>query len=97
MLVNREPSCRSLLALSPQDLVPAVYLCTGRIGAAHEPHGEMHVGGSTVSTTPPTLAPNPNHRMRTPRAFLCSRDHAVAVSGGEGGARASPRIRHAKP
>lgn len=57
--VRKAPSClcplllrlpyRSLLALSPQDMVAAVYLTTGRIAPAYEPNGELHVGEATVA------------------------------------------------
>ncbi|XP_077243975.1 DNA ligase 6-like isoform X2 [Tasmannia lanceolata] len=39
---------RSLLALSPQDVLPAVYLCTNKIAADHE-NMELNIGGSLVS------------------------------------------------
>ncbi|XP_008787626.2 DNA ligase 6 isoform X2 [Phoenix dactylifera] len=40
---------RSLLALSPDDVLPAVYLCTNRIAADHE-NMELNIGGSLVIT-----------------------------------------------
>ncbi|XP_058087232.1 DNA ligase 6 [Magnolia sinica] len=39
---------RSLLALSPEDVLPAVYLCTNKIAADHE-NMELNIGGSLVS------------------------------------------------
>ncbi|KAL2329535.1 hypothetical protein Fmac_017116 [Flemingia macrophylla] len=39
---------RSLLALSPADVLPAVYLCTNKIAADHE-NKELNIGGSLVS------------------------------------------------
>ncbi|KAJ7975786.1 DNA ligase [Quillaja saponaria] len=39
---------RSLLALSPGDVLPAVYLCTNKIAADHE-NMELNIGGSLVS------------------------------------------------
>lgn len=38
---------RSLLALSPDDVLPAVYLCTNKIAADHE-NMELNVGGNLV-------------------------------------------------
>ncbi|XAR51498.1 DNA ligase (ATP) [Bertholletia excelsa] len=38
---------RSLLALSPEDVLPAVYLCTNKIAPDHE-NKELNIGGSTV-------------------------------------------------
>ncbi|XP_073139252.1 DNA ligase 6 isoform X2 [Henckelia pumila] len=38
---------RSLLALSPEDVVPAVYLCTNKIAPDHE-NTELNIGGSIV-------------------------------------------------
>ncbi|KAK4477671.1 hypothetical protein RD792_016916 [Penstemon davidsonii] len=38
---------RSLLALSPEDVIPAVYLCTNKIAPDHE-NMELNIGGSTV-------------------------------------------------
>ncbi|KAL3378170.1 hypothetical protein AABB24_004205 [Solanum stoloniferum] len=38
---------RSLLALSPEDVLPAVYLCTNKIAPDHE-NMELNIGGSTV-------------------------------------------------
>ncbi|PKA59712.1 DNA ligase 1 [Apostasia shenzhenica] len=38
---------RSLLALSPADVLPAVYLCTNRIAADHE-NMELNIGGGLV-------------------------------------------------
>ncbi|XP_060193052.1 DNA ligase 6 isoform X2 [Lycium barbarum] len=38
---------RSLLALSPEDVLPAVYLCTNKIAPDHE-NMELSIGGSTV-------------------------------------------------
>ncbi|KAG0489420.1 hypothetical protein HPP92_008231 [Vanilla planifolia] len=38
---------RSLLALSPADVLPAVYLCTNRIAADHE-NMELNIGGALV-------------------------------------------------
>lgn len=38
---------RSLLALSPEDVLPAVYLCTNKIAPDHE-NTELNIGGSTV-------------------------------------------------
>ncbi|XP_044468176.1 DNA ligase 6 isoform X2 [Mangifera indica] len=40
---------RSLLALSPEDVLPAVYLCTNRIAADHE-NIELNIGGSLVTS-----------------------------------------------
>ncbi|CAK8542670.1 unnamed protein product [Lathyrus sativus] len=40
---------RSLLALSPDDVLPAVYLCTNKIAADHE-NVELNIGGSLVTT-----------------------------------------------
>ncbi|XP_020099451.1 DNA ligase 6 [Ananas comosus] len=40
---------RSLLALSPDDVLPAVYLCTNRIAADHE-NMELNIGGGLVIT-----------------------------------------------
>ncbi|GAB4832343.1 hypothetical protein Ancab_006359 [Ancistrocladus abbreviatus] len=39
---------RSLLALSPKDVLPAVYLCTNKIAADHE-NMELNIGGSLVT------------------------------------------------
>ncbi|KAK9271968.1 hypothetical protein L1049_002335 [Liquidambar formosana] len=39
---------RSLLALSPEDVLPAVYLCTNKIAADHEKM-ELNIGGSLVT------------------------------------------------
>ncbi|KAF7822283.1 DNA ligase 6 isoform X2 [Senna tora] len=39
---------RSLLALSPMDVLPAVYLCTNKIASAHE-NKELNIGGSLVT------------------------------------------------
>ncbi|MED6146118.1 hypothetical protein PIB30_031601 [Stylosanthes scabra] len=39
---------RSLLALSPADVLPAVYLCTNKIAADHE-NMELNIGGSIVT------------------------------------------------
>ncbi|XP_055805079.1 DNA ligase 6-like isoform X1 [Solanum dulcamara] len=38
---------RSLLALSPEDVLPAVYLCTNKIASDHE-NMELNIGGSIV-------------------------------------------------
>ncbi|XP_039122272.1 DNA ligase 6 isoform X1 [Dioscorea cayenensis subsp. rotundata] len=38
---------RSLIALSPEDVLPAVYLCTNRIAADHE-NMELNIGGNLV-------------------------------------------------
>ncbi|KAM0892423.1 hypothetical protein ACQ4PT_025741 [Festuca glaucescens] len=38
---------RSLLALSPDDVLPAVYLCTNKISPGHE-NMELNIGGSLV-------------------------------------------------
>ncbi|KAI3451800.1 hypothetical protein Pfo_008465 [Paulownia fortunei] len=38
---------RSLLALSPEDVLPAVYLCTNKIAPEHE-NMELNIGGSIV-------------------------------------------------
>ncbi|XP_047954585.1 DNA ligase 6 [Salvia hispanica] len=38
---------RSLLALSPEDVLPAVYLCTNRIAPEHE-NTELNIGGGIV-------------------------------------------------
>uniref|UniRef100_A0A5B7BRY2 DNA ligase 6 n=1 Tax=Davidia involucrata TaxID=16924 RepID=A0A5B7BRY2_DAVIN len=38
---------RSLLALSPEDVLPAVYLCTNKIAPDHE-NMELNIGGSIV-------------------------------------------------
>ncbi|XP_074284712.1 DNA ligase 6 isoform X2 [Silene latifolia] len=40
---------RSLLALSPEDVLPAVYLCTNKIAADHE-NVELNIGGSLISS-----------------------------------------------
>uniref|UniRef100_A0A1J3IAR9 DNA ligase n=1 Tax=Noccaea caerulescens TaxID=107243 RepID=A0A1J3IAR9_NOCCA len=40
---------RSLLALSPEDVLPAVYLCTNKIAADHE-NIELNIGGSLISS-----------------------------------------------
>ncbi|KAK9700226.1 hypothetical protein RND81_08G224900 [Saponaria officinalis] len=40
---------RSLLALSPDDVLPAVYLCTNKIAADHE-NVELNIGGSLVTS-----------------------------------------------
>lgn len=40
---------RSLLALSPEDVIPAVYLCTNKIAADHE-NMELNIGGSIVTS-----------------------------------------------
>jgi len=40
---------RSLLALSPDDVLPAVYLCTNKISPDHE-NMELNIGGSLVVT-----------------------------------------------
>jgi hypothetical protein len=40
---------RSLLVLSPADVVSAVYLTTGKIAPSYEPNGELHVGEATVA------------------------------------------------
>ncbi|KMT18610.1 hypothetical protein BVRB_2g027400 [Beta vulgaris subsp. vulgaris] len=40
---------RSLLALSPEDVLPAVYLCTNKIAADHE-NMELNIGGSLVAS-----------------------------------------------
>ncbi|KAJ4847523.1 hypothetical protein Tsubulata_003941 [Turnera subulata] len=40
---------RSLLALSPDDVLPAVYLCTNKIAADHE-NMELNIGGSLVTS-----------------------------------------------
>ncbi|KAK3001743.1 hypothetical protein RJ639_020275, partial [Escallonia herrerae] len=39
---------RSLLTLSPEDVLPAVYLCTNKIGPDHE-NMELNIGGSIVA------------------------------------------------
>ncbi|KAG7586032.1 DNA ligase ATP-dependent central [Arabidopsis thaliana x Arabidopsis arenosa] len=39
---------RSLLALSPEDVLPAVYLCTNKIAADHE--NILNIGGSLISS-----------------------------------------------
>ncbi|XP_059670729.1 DNA ligase 6 isoform X2 [Cornus florida] len=39
---------RSLLALSPEDVLPAVYLCTNKIAPDHE-NMELNIGGSIVT------------------------------------------------
>ncbi|GAB2301757.1 hypothetical protein Dimus_035783 [Dionaea muscipula] len=39
---------RSLLALSPKDVLPAVYLCTNKIAPDHE-NMELNIGGSLVT------------------------------------------------
>ncbi|KAK2986757.1 hypothetical protein RJ640_010982 [Escallonia rubra] len=39
---------RSLLTLSPEDVLPAVYLCTNKIGPDHESM-ELNIGGSIVA------------------------------------------------
>ncbi|KAH9607975.1 hypothetical protein KSS87_020687 [Heliosperma pusillum] len=40
---------RSLLALSPVDVLPAVYLCTNKIAADHE-NVELNIGGNLISS-----------------------------------------------
>ncbi|GAV87473.1 DNA_ligase_A_M domain-containing protein/DNA_ligase_A_N domain-containing protein/DNA_ligase_A_C domain-containing protein/DRMBL domain-containing protein/Lactamase_B_2 domain-containing protein [Cephalotus follicularis] len=40
---------RSLLALSPEDVLPAVYLCTNKLAADHE-NMELNIGGSLVAS-----------------------------------------------
>ncbi|KAF5479953.1 hypothetical protein F2P56_000734 [Juglans regia] len=40
---------RSLLTLSPEDVLPAVYLCTNKIAANHE-NIELNIGGSLVTS-----------------------------------------------
>ncbi|KAF3444323.1 hypothetical protein FNV43_RR14013 [Rhamnella rubrinervis] len=40
---------RSLLALSPEDVLPAVYLCTNKIASDHE-NVELNIGGSLVTS-----------------------------------------------
>ncbi|XP_059449423.1 DNA ligase 6 isoform X2 [Corylus avellana] len=40
---------RSLLILSPEDVLPAVYLCTNKIAADHE-NIELNIGGSLVTS-----------------------------------------------
>ncbi|XVF20689.1 hypothetical protein REPUB_Repub12eG0023700 [Reevesia pubescens] len=40
---------RSLLVLSPEDVLPAVYLCTNKIAAEHE-NIELNIGGSLVTS-----------------------------------------------
>ncbi|KAL9427711.1 hypothetical protein AB3S75_029819 [Citrus x aurantiifolia] len=40
---------RSLLALSPDDVLPAVYLCTNKIASNHE-NIELNIGGSLVTS-----------------------------------------------
>uniref|UniRef100_A0A803M488 ATP-dependent DNA ligase family profile domain-containing protein n=1 Tax=Chenopodium quinoa TaxID=63459 RepID=A0A803M488_CHEQI len=40
---------RSLLALSPEDVLPAIYLCTDKIAAEHE-NMELNIGGSLVAS-----------------------------------------------
>ncbi|EOA33487.1 hypothetical protein CARUB_v10019664mg [Capsella rubella] len=40
---------RSLVALSPEDVLPAVYLCTNKIAADHE-NIELNIGGSLISS-----------------------------------------------
>ncbi|GKU97649.1 hypothetical protein SLEP1_g10767 [Rubroshorea leprosula] len=40
---------RSLLALSPEDVLPAVYLCTNKIAPDHE-NIELNIGGSLVTS-----------------------------------------------
>ncbi|CAA6665437.1 unnamed protein product [Spirodela intermedia] len=40
---------RSLLALSPEDVLPAVYLCTNKIAPDHE-NMELNIGGGLVTT-----------------------------------------------
>ncbi|XP_068303185.1 DNA ligase 6 isoform X1 [Pyrus communis] len=40
---------RSLLALSPDDVLPSVYLCTNKIAADHE-NVELNIGGSLVTS-----------------------------------------------
>jgi len=41
---------RSLLALSPEDVLPAIYLCTNRIAPDYE-NVDLNLGGSTVLAT----------------------------------------------
>jgi DNA ligase-1 len=38
-----------LFALSPEDVLPAVYLCTNKIAADHE-NIELNIGGSLISS-----------------------------------------------
>ncbi|XP_010528512.1 PREDICTED: DNA ligase 6 isoform X2 [Tarenaya hassleriana] len=40
---------RSLLALSPEDVLPAVYLCTNKIAADHE-NIDLNIGGSLITS-----------------------------------------------
>ncbi|XP_038720106.1 DNA ligase 6 isoform X2 [Tripterygium wilfordii] len=40
---------RSLLVLSPEDVLPAVYLCTNKIAADHE-NMELNIGGALVTS-----------------------------------------------
>ncbi|XP_021737417.1 DNA ligase 6-like isoform X2 [Chenopodium quinoa] len=40
---------RSLLVLSPEDVLPAIYLCTNKIAADHE-NMELNIGGSLVAS-----------------------------------------------
>lgn len=40
---------RSLLALSPEDVLPAAYLCTNKIAADHE-NVELNIGGTLVTS-----------------------------------------------
>ena len=40
---------RSLIALSPDDVLPALYLITGRVAPDYEGNSELNVGGSAVS------------------------------------------------
>lgn len=40
---------RSVLALSPDDVLPSVYLCTNKIAADHE-NIELNIGGSLISS-----------------------------------------------
>ncbi|KAF3443459.1 hypothetical protein FNV43_RR13141 [Rhamnella rubrinervis] len=42
-------SYHSLLALSPEDVLPAVYLCTNKIASDHE-NVELNIGGSLVTS-----------------------------------------------
>ncbi|XVE81309.1 hypothetical protein DITRI_Ditri15bG0053500 [Diplodiscus trichospermus] len=54
---------RSLLALSPEDVLPAVYLCTNKIAADHE-NIELNIGGSLVTSALEEACGNNRSKIR---------------------------------
>ena len=64
---------RAILASTPGDLLPALYLCSGRVAASHTGI-ELGVGDSILikvgATKPPTFRLQPPGR--TPVCSLCS-------------------------